>query len=76
MTPFADGLQIEPVECLQGGRIDSYGDHRIAMCAAIAATRCTAPVVIQGGECVEKSYPQFYEDYNQLGGNAHVIVLE
>lgn len=76
VTPFADGLQIEPVECLQGGRIDSYGDHRIAMCAAIAATRCTAPVVIQGGECVEKSYPQFYEDYNQLGGNAHVIVLE
>ena len=24
----------------------------------------------------EKSYPQFYEDYNRLGGNAHVIVLE
>lgn len=71
-----DGLRIQPVERLHGGKVDSYGDHRIAMCAAIAATRCTAPVVIQGGECIEKSYPQFYEDYNRLGGNAHVIVLE
>jgi 3-phosphoshikimate 1-carboxyvinyltransferase len=76
VTPFADGLRIQPVEQLHGGVVDSYHDHRIAMCAAIAATRCTEPVVIQGAECVEKSYPQFYKDYNQLGGNAHVIVLE
>ena len=76
VTILEDGLRIQPVERLHGGKVDSYGDHRIAMCAAIAATRCTAPVVIQGGECIEKSYPQFYEDYNRLGGNAHVIVLE
>lgn len=76
VTAYEDGLEIEPVSSLHGGIVDSFGDHRIAMCAAIAATRCTEPVTILHGECVEKSYPQFYEDYNQLGGNAHVVVLE
>jgi 3-phosphoshikimate 1-carboxyvinyltransferase len=76
VTANDDGLEIQPVASLHGGVVDSYGDHRIAMCAAIAATRCTQPVTILHGECVEKSYPQFYEDYNQLGGSAHVIVLE
>lgn len=76
VTANEDGLEIEPVPMLHGGTVDSCGDHRIAMCAAIAATRCTHPVIILGGESVEKSYPQFYEDYNALGGNAHVVVLE
>ena len=31
-------LEIEPVEQLHGGTVDSCGDHRIAMCAAVAAT--------------------------------------
>ncbi len=76
VTAKADGLEIEPVSCLHGGTINSYGDHRIAMCAAIAATRCTGDVTILHGECVEKSYPNFYEDYQQLGGTTHVIALE
>lgn len=76
VTVTADGLEITPVESLHGATVDAYNDHRIAMCAAIAATRCTSDVTILGGECVKKSYPRFYEDYNQLGGNAHVIVLE
>jgi 3-phosphoshikimate 1-carboxyvinyltransferase len=76
VTATADGLEIEPVEQLHGGVVDSCGDHRIAMCAAIAATRCDGDVIIKGGECVEKSYPRFYEDYNRLGGKANVIILE
>ena len=44
-------------------------DHRIAMSAAIAATACKAPVAILGTECVEKSYPKFFEEYARLGGN-------
>lgn len=76
VTATTDGLEIEPVLQLHGGTVDTYGDHRIAMCAAIAATRCTGQVTILHAECVEKSYPHFYEDYHQLGGIAHVIVLE
>jgi 3-phosphoshikimate 1-carboxyvinyltransferase len=47
---------------LRGGRVDSRGDHRIAMAAAIASLCCEAPVEIEGGECVAKSWPSFYQD--------------
>ncbi|MDE7093907.1 MAG: 3-phosphoshikimate 1-carboxyvinyltransferase [Oscillospiraceae bacterium] len=61
-----DGLEIQPVENLHGGVVDSAGDHRIAMCGAIAATRATETVTILGAECVDKSYPTFFEDYIKL----------
>lgn len=73
---FPDGLEIHPTGTLHGGTISSAGDHRIAMCAAIAATRADAPVTIKGAECVEKSYPAFFEDYQALGGIANGIRLE
>ena len=53
---------------LQGGTVDSCQDHRIAMSAAIAATACQHPVTILGAECVRKSYPTFWEEYELLGG--------
>lgn len=52
-----------------GGIVNSYGDHRIAMTAAIAATIADGPVTILGAECVAKSYPTFWQVYQQLGGN-------
>ncbi len=60
-------LTILPVP-LVGGQVDPQNDHRIAMAAAIAATACTAPVTILGAECVNKSYPQFWADFQMLGG--------
>jgi len=39
------------------------------MSAAIAATVCSTPVTILGAQCVEKSYPSFWEEYARLGGN-------
>ena len=53
---------------LCGGTVNSCNDHRIAMSAAIAATVCTQPVTILGAEAVNKSYPQFWEEYRRLGG--------
>ncbi|MBQ3557644.1 MAG: 3-phosphoshikimate 1-carboxyvinyltransferase [Oscillospiraceae bacterium] len=64
-----DGLVIIGGEGLTGGvEIDSYNDHRIAMMAAVAAVRCEKPVTILGAECVNKSYPAFWQDYRRLGG--------
>ena len=51
---------------LRGGTVDSYRDHRIAMAAAIAATVCTEPVTVVDAECVQKSYPKFWEDLQTL----------
>ena len=53
----------------RGGIIDACNDHRIAMATAIAATVCKEPVTILGAQCVEKSYPAFWEEYQLLGGN-------
>ncbi len=54
---------------LQGGTVDAAGDHRIAMAAAIAATKASSDVLILGASCVSKSYPTFWEEYRRLGGN-------
>ncbi len=63
-----DGLVIHGVASLRGGTVDPCNDHRIAMAAAVAATRCQDPVTILGAECVNKSYPTFWEEYRRLGG--------
>ena len=76
VTVTSDGLEILPTNGLNGGTIDSYGDHRIVMAAAIAALNCKGDVIIKGAEAAEKSYPTFFEDYVKLGGKADVIDLE
>lgn len=71
-----DGLIIHPVSSLHGGVVDSFGDHRIVMSAAIAAAMSHGDIVIKDAEAVEKSYPDFFRDYNNLGGKSNVITLE
>lgn len=44
----------------------SFGDHRIAMSIAIAATRANAPVEIDNVACAAKSYPDFFAEFNRL----------
>ena len=68
-----DRLIIVGKPSLPGGTVDSANDHRIAMMAAIAATGCTGPVTIRGAECVQKSYPDFWEVYQSLGGDIRVL---
>ena len=70
-----DGLTIQGLESLEGGAaIDCCNDHRIAMMAAVAATRCEKPVTLLGADCVKKSYPNFWEHYRMLGGDIDVLV--
>ena len=61
-----EGLTIHGA-ALCGGTVDACNDHRIAMAAAVAASRC--PVTVLGSECVQKSYPRFWEDYAALKGD-------
>lgn len=71
-----DGLIIRPTGNMHGGVVDSYGDHRIAMAAAVMATAVDGDVIIKGAESVTKSYPAFFEDYKNLGGNVNVVSME
>jgi len=68
-----DGLQIHGRASLNGGKVSSWGDHRIAMAAAIAAGLCAEPVIILGAEAVNKSYSGFFDDLRLLGGSAQLI---
>lgn len=64
-----DSLTVCGKDRLAGGvKVDSFNDHRIAMMAAIAATRCDKPVTITGAQCVAKSYPDFWAEYERLDG--------
>lgn len=53
---------------LTGGRVDSFRDHRIAMSAAVAACAASGAVELMDSECVAKSYPLFWEDFDALEG--------
>ena len=53
---------------LRGGIVDAVNDHRIAMSAAIASTVCSQCVTILGAQCVQKSYPKFWEEFSRTGG--------
>jgi 3-phosphoshikimate 1-carboxyvinyltransferase len=56
-----DGLVIEGPTRLRGGTVDSHGDHRIAMAAAVAALVASGPVTITDADCADVSFPGFYD---------------
>ena len=62
-----DGLIVEGKQELTGGTVDAFGDHRIAMMAAIASSACKNPVIITNANAVNKSYPKFWADLVKLG---------
>ncbi|MCC5890448.1 MAG: 3-phosphoshikimate 1-carboxyvinyltransferase [Alkalibacterium sp.] len=65
-----DALVINGVDYLKGGvTVWSHKDHRIAMMLGIASTKCDEPIIIQDTDCVAKSYPNFWEVFQTLGGH-------
>lgn len=63
----ADGFVIRGGRKLRGGVCDSRGDHRMAMAAAVAGLVAEGETVIQGAECVNISYPAFFDTLNRIG---------
>lgn len=55
---------------LCGGEVKTYGDHRIAMAAAVIATWADGDVEIDDPKVVSKSYPEFWNDFNHLARKA------
>lgn len=61
-----DGMSIQGGKQLHGAVIDSNLDHRIAMSFAIAALQADGETEILGSECVNISYPGFYQDLQNI----------
>ncbi|MHC1702379.1 MAG: 3-phosphoshikimate 1-carboxyvinyltransferase [Tenuifilaceae bacterium] len=51
---------------VKSAKVNSHGDHRIAMATALAALAGEGVVEIDGVECVNKSYPIFFEDLEKV----------
>jgi 3-phosphoshikimate 1-carboxyvinyltransferase len=61
-----DGWVINGPRRLEGARVDSAGDHRVAMALAVAALVADGKTEIDGAECVDISYPGFFDHLEYL----------
>jgi 3-phosphoshikimate 1-carboxyvinyltransferase len=50
---------------IDGGLINTYNDHRIAMAATVAACISTNDILLTNPHCISKSYPKFFSDLEQ-----------
>ena len=67
---FSDGFYIIPSD-MHSGNVDCANDHRIAMAYSMMSSLLGGK--INGCECVRKSYPDFYVDFEKIGGKYSVI---
>lgn len=72
---LSDGLEITGGSSLKGGNVNGYNDHRIVMSAAVCAARSDEDITATFAMSINKSYPDFYIDYNSIGGKANVLDL-
>ncbi len=66
-----DGLVISHSP-LTGAHVTSWLDHRIAMSLSVAAFGANGETVIDGTECISKTYPGFAHDFRTLGASIEV----
>jgi len=68
-----DELTIRGTGAVPGGaEVSGANDHRIVMAAAIAGSFAQSPVTIIDAQAVAKTYPHFFEDFTQLGGQVKI----
>lgn len=66
VTPTDDGMIIHGGAPVHGGEINSYLDHRIAMAFAIAGLAADGITTIKDSQCVDVSYPDFFETLKKM----------
>ena len=62
----------KPTYCCEQ-ELSGHTDHRIVMSMTIAALCSETPVIINGAECINISYPNFFEDIQSIGGRIEVL---
>jgi 3-phosphoshikimate 1-carboxyvinyltransferase len=64
---FEDGLEIKKPEKAKPAELNSHGDHRLLMAFSLVPFATGATCNVSGAECVDVSYPRFFEDLRMLG---------
>ncbi|MCI0647713.1 MAG: 3-phosphoshikimate 1-carboxyvinyltransferase, partial [Chloroflexi bacterium] len=67
LAEHPDGFTVHGPVRLQGGEVDSHGDHRLGMALAVAGLVAGHPTVIRDAGCVADSFPGFVETMQALG---------
>ena len=70
ITALDDGWLVSGPRHLEGARVDSHGDHRVAMALAVAALMAEGRTDIEGAESVDISYPGFWDQVDGLRSGA------
>jgi 3-phosphoshikimate 1-carboxyvinyltransferase len=73
---FEDGFAIEGPQRLTGARVNSHGDHRIAMAFSIAGLIATGTTEIDQADCAAVSFPEFYATLRSLTDEPVVSALD
>ncbi len=68
-----DELRLRGVRQLKGARLNSYGDHRMAMAFAVAGLVARGETIVDGAESIPVSYPSFVDDMCKLGAKMELI---
>jgi len=63
-----DGLSIHGGVDLRGARVDSYGDHRVAMAMGVAGLLAAGQTTIIDADCADISFPGFWQQLRRIAG--------
>ena len=77
-----DSITINPVPRLENAKISTFNDHRIAMTFSMATFALKGEVgpaenrvlKIENPECVEKTFPYFFEEFSRLSSEAVPVI--
>jgi len=67
-----DEIRLNGVKQLKGAKLQSYGDHRMAMALGVAGLVAKGETIVEGAESIPVSYPSFVEDMQKLGAQLKV----
>lgn len=69
IEPGTDGFTVKGRTPLRGTLVDAHGDHRLALALTVAGLVANGETVIEGAECIRKSFPEFPELLADLGAD-------
>ena len=67
-----DEIRLNGVKQLKGAKLQSYGDHRMAMALGVAGLVAKGETIVDGAESIPVSYPSFVDDMKKLGAQFKV----
>jgi len=70
-----DEMLVKGTPHIRSADVHSRHDHRIAMACATAALKADGPVKIEAAEAVNKSYPEFWNHWQKLGGRVQAVAV-